>query len=383
MTMSTASLVNNADRWLLAIRLFTEWLTGHDYSPTTTDKLVRQLRRFARDHDEVNPWDMTAAQVEAWLGRLTCGASGMYQYRTMLRTFYGWAWRSGRVSVNPTAHVSGYRRKHAPSTWAASIAEWQRWLQAGVLSTQTVRHHVKIVTQMANEVPVASPWDVATADLSEWMAGHRWQRESARSARGAVRSFYSWAVKAGYLADSPAADLPKVRAVPPCPRAVPEEAYRQALASASGDDELMIRLAGDLGLRLSEVAGLHSRDLVNEGNGWALYVHGKGDKIRRLPIPDSLARQLREKPAGWVFPSPVKPGNPIGASCVADHVSPHLPEGYTMHKLRHRFATRVYAVSHDLLATQQLLGHASPTTTQRYVQLPDETARRLVEAVAW
>jgi len=369
-------------RWVMALRLFEEWLTAHDYSDTTTDRLTRQMRRFARDHD-VNPWDITATHLETWLAGLTCGPSGLYQYRTTLRTFYGWAYRVGRVAVNPAAHVSGHRRKHAPKSWAASVAEWRRWLEAGRFTPQTVRHYVKTLTQMANEVPVDSPWDVTTSDLTEWMAGHRWQRETARSARTAVRSFYAWAVKVGYLADSPALDLPRVRPASPCPRAVPEDAYRQALMSATGDDELMIRLAGELGLRLSEIAGLHSRNLANEGGAWALYVLGKGGKVRRLPVPDPLARLLRDRDPGWVFPSPVKPGCPVTPNYVANHVTPHLPAGYTTHKLRHRFATRVYAVSNDLLATQKLLGHASPTTTQRYVQLPDDAARRMVEAVAW
>ncbi|MGI5952030.1 MAG: tyrosine-type recombinase/integrase [Brooklawnia sp.] len=380
--MSQRSWVNNPDRWATARRLFTEWLTEHDYSPSTTDRLARQLARFAKAHQHTHPWDVTNTQVEVWLAGLTCGPSGMYQYRTMLRTFYGWAHRTGRVMVNPTVYVSGYRRKYAPSTWAASVNEWARWMQAGSLSRHTIRHRVKVVTQLANELPVGSPWDVTTPDLAEWMAGHVWARESARAARSAVRAFYGWAVKAGYLVDSPAVDLPRVKATTPCPRAVPETVYREALAGATGDDVLMLRLAGDLGLRLSEIAGLHSRDLVNEGVGWSLYVRGKGDKTRRLPIPDTLARELREREPGWVFPSPVKQGRPVSPDYVSRRVTRHLPAGYTTHKLRHRFATQVYAVSQDLLATQQLLGHQSPTTTQRYVQLPDTTSRALVEAVA-
>lgn len=54
----------------------------------------------------------------------------------------------------------------------------------------------------------------------------------------------------------------------------------------------------------------------------------------------------------------------------------------TPHPLRHRFATRAYAVDRDLLAVQTLLGHASPVTTRRYVAVPDESLRRTVLSVA-
>lgn len=54
-----------------------------------------------------------------------------------------------------------------------------------------------------------------------------------------------------------------------------------------------------------------------------------------------------------------------------------------MHALRHAFATRVYNVNRDVFALQQLLGHASAGTTQRYVKVSDDRMRELVEAVAW
>ncbi len=52
------------------------------------------------------------------------------------------------------------------------------------------------------------------------------------------------------------------------------------------------------------------------------------------------------------------------------------------HALRHRFATRAYAGTHDLLAVQRLLGHASPATTQIYVAVSDDALRAAVAAAA-
>jgi site-specific recombinase XerD len=53
-----------------------------------------------------------------------------------------------------------------------------------------------------------------------------------------------------------------------------------------------------------------------------------------------------------------------------------------MHTLRHQFATRLYALTSDLLLVQNALGHASPTTTQRYVLYEAERTRTAVEALA-
>ena len=54
--------------------------------------------------------------------------------------------------------------------------------------------------------------------------------------------------------------------------------------------------------------------------------------------------------------------------------------GWTAHTLRHRFATRTYAAARDLVAVQELLGHAKPETTRLYIETPPDSLRA---AVAW
>jgi len=56
--------------------------------------------------------------------------------------------------------------------------------------------------------------------------------------------------------------------------------------------------------------------------------------------------------------------------------------GWTAHTLRHRFATRAYAGDRDILSVQQLLGHSSVATTQRYTAPPDDALRKAVMSVA-
>jgi integrase len=174
--------------------------------------------------------------------------------------------------------------------------------------------------------------------------------------------------------------LPKVKAKIGRARPAPEQVYRQAVASGNVRARLILRLAAEAGLRRTEIASIHSRDLVEDLVGWSLIVHGKGDRERVVPLPDGLARVLRNLPAGFAFP-----GNFHG------HLSPRwvgkiaaqlMPGDFTLHTLRHRFATLAYQVDRDVFVVQELLGHASPATTRRYVQTQSENLRRTVVAVA-
>lgn len=63
-------------------------------------------------------------------------------------------------------------------------------------------------------------------------------------------------------------------------------------------------------------------------------------------------------------------------------ISSLMPPGWSMHSLRHRFATRAYAATRDVYSVQGLLGHASPTTTLVYVQIPDDAMRRAMMAAS-
>ena len=70
------------------------------------------------------------------------------------------------------------------------------------------------------------------------------------------------------------------------------------------------------------------------------------------------------------------------AGAVGDRVSEALTDGWTMHSLRHRFASRAYGLTGDVLAVQAILGHASPKTTLAYVVVEPDRLRRTMMAVA-
>jgi integrase len=236
-----------------------------------------------------------------------------------------------------------------------------------------------------------SPWSVRPDDLLAWLDAQDWQPETRKSYRAALRSFYGWAHGAGHVRRNPAADLPPVRVPRGEPRPVPEPVLDQAIARASDRTRLILVLAAYAGLRRSEIAGLRWDEVGID----ALRIVGKGGHVRTVPMHDRVAWELAAErvhrvagtfgsgfrytshPAGpFVFPG--RYGRGATADAIGRAAARAL-DGYGAHTLRHRFAGRAYDASRDIGVVQQLLGHASPTTTAIYARA-DRAAMR--EAIA-
>ncbi|MFD6091329.1 tyrosine-type recombinase/integrase [Oerskovia sp. NPDC060338] len=264
-------------------------------------------------------------------------------------------------------------------TWEAAIDAWLTALRAAGRPETTIRTQRQHVQQCAAQGGLPSPWVATSASLLAYMGARDWVPETRHGHRTSLRGFYAWGVRAGYIESSPAHELPSVRRTPPRPRPLPERLLTDALRRADGRTRLMVRLAGEHGLRRGEVAAVHSRDVIVDLVGYSLVVHGKGGRERVVPLADDVARAILGA-RGHAFPGQVD--GHVSPWWVGKLVGRVLPEGWTTHTLRHRFATRAYAIDHDVFSVQELLGHASAETTRRYVQLPDDAKRRLVAAVA-
>jgi site-specific recombinase XerD len=215
------------------------------------------------------------------------------------------------------------------------------------------------------------------SEIVEWLSANpTWKPSTRRSARSAVKTFFSWARKMGHREDDPAADTMTVRVPPGAPKPCPESVLEHALATADERGRLAILLGAYAGLRRAEIATLHA-DMVDL-EAMTLRVTGKGGRTRIVPIAEALVAPLTEAKArgGYLFPNG---SGHITPTTLGRIVKPYLGPGLSTHTLRHRFATRVYAGSRNLRATQELLGHASIATTERYTAVTD-TERR--EAVA-
>jgi integrase len=268
---------------------------------------------------------------------------------------------------------------HAVSAeWLVLLHAWAGWMRASGKPESTIYLRCYHLRRFASTHP--DPFVLAVGDLAAWMGSHSWGAETLRSYRASLRAFYSWGVAAGLCEHSPAAALPAVPAKVGKPRPAPEEVLAEAVRGADPRLRVMLRLGAQAGLRRAEIAAVHSRDLFEDLDGWSLRVRGKGGRVRLVPLTRLLALELRSLPAGWAFPSPA--GGHLTPAHVGKLMSRALGPGWTAHTLRHRFATRAYAVERDLRAVQELLGHSKPETTAIYTQVPAGAKRRAVDAVA-
>ena len=153
-------------------------------------------------------------------------------------------------------------------------------------------------------------------------------------------------------------------------------------------DAAVMALMYGSGLRISEALGLVRRDVPLPGAGDVLVVTGKGNKTRMVPVLQNVLALIQDYVA--VCPHPLPPEGPIfvgarGGPLKARIIqltmerlrgSLGLPDSATPHALRHSFATHLLSRGGDLRAIQELLGHASLSTTQIYTGIDSE---RLLE----
>ncbi|QQE88491.1 tyrosine recombinase XerC [Azotobacter chroococcum] len=200
----------------------------------------------------------------------------------------------------------------------------------------------------------------------------------------AVRGFYRYLLREGRCQHDPAAGLSPPKSERRLPRTLDADRTQQLLDGAVEDDfiarrdQAILELFYSSGLRLSELVGLDLERLDLAAG--LVRVHGKGNKVRDLPI----GRKAREALEAWLplraLTRPAdgalfvgRQGRRLGPRAVQLRVRQagvrELGQHLHPHMLRHSFASHLLESSQDLRAVQELLGHADIATTQIYTHL--------------
>lgn len=293
--------------------------------------------------------------------------------------------------------MSGPAPRPFPPAWASLVDEYLA-AEAGAgrspATLATRRGHLAFMARGLR----CGPERVTTAGILAWFGRQTWSIETRRSHRNTAVSFFGWAYRAGHLPANPAADLPVMRAATPAPRPAPDTVWSAAIASADPRVRLMLRLAAEAGLRRAEIARVHRRDVTRGPAGAELLVHGKGGKLRVVPLGDDLAAaitkgvhtadtlgyalcQTHPIADGYLFPG--DDDGHLSPRWVGKLMAGALPDHWTAHTLRHRFATRAYRGSRNLRAVQVLLGHSSVATTERYTAVDNDEIRAAMIAATF
>lgn len=258
------------------------------------------------------------------------------------------------------------------------MIEHLQWMAAGSPARATVDKRRR---QLRAYVAAVNPATATTDEIAHWLGAHRWAPATLHSNRAAVRGLHRWMATTGRRSDDPTIGLPRTRQPRYLPRPAAEETIADARARAAESSALlMIDLGALAGLRRAEIAGLRREDLQAAPGGPVLMVAGKGGGARLVPIGDALAAEIRTYPRGHLFPSDRHPSGHLDPDTVGRILSGLLGPGCAAHQLRHRYATRAYQGTHDLVAVQRLLGHATIATTQVYADTDLDSLRAAANA---
>ncbi|NBX03486.1 MAG: tyrosine recombinase XerC [Alphaproteobacteria bacterium] len=293
---------------------------------------------------------------------------------------------------------------------AKAIREWLEWLaqvrRASKHTTISYAHDIEhflafMSGHLGQRVGIRDLATLEARDIRAWLASRTGEFEASSSARAlsTVKSFFRRLESEGRIKNAAVFHIRGPRMKKALPKALAQDQTQTALTGIEAlqdevwvgkrDLALLVLIYG-CGLRISEALSLTygSRPQINQG-GDHITITGKGNKQRMVPVlpivREAIEDYLAHCPHVFTASSPLflgVRGKPLNAAIFQRQLQKlrgalGLPESTTPHAFRHSFATHLLSSGGDLRSIQELLGHASLSTTQRYTHIDRE---RLMEA---
>jgi integrase/recombinase XerC len=339
-----------------------------------------------------------ASLADAGLAPITVG-----KCLSMLRQFYRFLFREGLRADDPVTILDGPRPGPVlPKALAELLTTWLTYLRVERRSSpHTIEAYERDVGRfmefMSEQMGVSDLPGLLTLrpkDIRPYLAA---QGNKARSsvARGfhAVKSFYRWLDRQGHGSNPSIHYMRTPKVQRPLPKALPvadilvllNDIGREKPWTAKRDIALVTLLYG-CGLRIDEALQLNVSDVSSE----TLIVNGKGDKERMVPLLPVVTKRI--KAYLRACPHKLRRNGPLffgkrGRRLRARSIQATLTKlggdhgiEVTPHSFRHSFATHLLGAGADLRAIQELLGHASLSTTQHYTDVDEVALLRAYEA---
>jgi integrase/recombinase XerC len=284
------------------------------------------------------------------------------------------------------------------------FAQWVDWLKdAKKLSEHTVAAYENDLRQflafqnehLGKNIVIEDLINLKVRDFRAWLAFRstkQYDHRSTARALSVIRNFFRYLTKIGYPTNSALGTIrsPRIKIGLPRPLSVEqakdlvEDIDMMAQEAWIGyRDQALFTLIYSCGLRLGEALNLTRKQAPLEAK--TLLIQGKGNRERLVPVLPMVSEILKEYIR--LCPHVFGPDSPLFLGAKGGKMNPAiaqkimrnyrravgLPETATPHSLRHSCATHLMHTSGDLRSIQELLGHASLSTTQIYTDV--DTAR--------
>lgn len=283
---------------------------------------------------------------------------------------------------------------------AQARLDWLHWLEhERRLANNTLEAYQRdvdaflgfLVQHRGEELALENLPDLTASDLRAYLARRRQANtplgdRSVARALAAIRSFFSFLDRRRGLANTSLSFVRGPKIKPALPRPVSSDVAFDLIDLAEEAEEpwigardtAVLTLLYGCGLRISEALGLTGADFPLPST---LRILGKGQKTRLVPtLPaarEAITAYVKLCPYAIAADGPLflgTRGGPLRARLVQASMARlrgqlGLPESATPHALRHAFATHLLQSGGDLRSIQELLGHASLSTTQRYMEI--------------
>lgn len=283
-----------------------------------------------------------------------------------------------------------------------AIEDWQRWIgderqsSAHTLNaySRDLAAFLAFLTDHLGTAPTLN--DLNNLKASDFRSFLAWRladgiaQSSLARAMSTLRNFFRFLDKTGRVSNATISAVRAPRPAPPVPKPIAAGEAIDLIDAARSlsdtpwiakRDTALFTLLYGCGLRIDEALGLNQGDTPH---GNSMIINGKGNKQRVVPVLPIVRQSIADYIAACPFAP--RPDGPLFLGARGGRLNPGvvqrqmrklraqlgLPSTATPHALRHSFATHLLGAGGDLRTIQELLGHASLTTTQRYTSVNSE-----------
>lgn len=379
----------------LAARYIDDAMSSGRVATNSATAMRSVLRRFVADCEDPPAAKLTDDHVRSWLE--TQSKVSDVTRRTNLATVKTWCrWMKdqGYIPSDPTERVKlAYqpRPRRGPvlvpkGRSALLLGEYRAHQERSGFTAKTISGTSRLLRYFAVALEPKDVLDADKGDIEAWLDGRHLSPKSRYTYISTIASFYDWAVDEELLAQSPTRRIRRPRTGRALPRPAGDGDLERALAAATPRMRAWLMLGAYQGLRCREISLLQVDDLMLTRRPPLLVVsHGKGGRERVLPLNPQVEAALRTyglPRSGYIFTSDGT--RPLVAESVSNTICRYLRDlgiDATAHQLRHWFGSTVYQRTRDLRMTQELMGHAFPSTTAIYAAWDTEAAGDVVRSL--